>query len=127
MEPQRQMLEDLGVDGMSSDEEEEVGDGIQYRILAPKWRSPMLTPWLRIFDILYQHNRLENNSNDKRGAFPRRRVAPPVWTWSTSKRFVSGLPINAYRTEWLEEQFDVANAVHPAPAAVYRHDPQLAQ
>jgi hypothetical protein len=127
METQRRMLDDLGVDGMSSDEEEEVEGNVQYRILAPRWRSATLTPWLRVFDVLHQQRRLEKNSNDKRGAFPRRRVAPPVWTWSASKRFVEGLPINAYRTEWLEEQLDITNKVHPTAAEVYQHDPHLVQ
>lgn len=121
------MLDALGVDGMSSDEEEVVEGGVQYRILTPRWRSAILGPWLRVFDVLHQHDRLENNSNDKRGAFPRRRVAPPAGTLSASRRFVPGLPINAYRTEWLEEQLDITNVVHPAPVAGYQHDPQLVQ
>ena len=119
------MLEALGVDGMSSDEEEKVQDGIQYRILTPGWRAPMLTPWLRMFDAIYRHYRLENHANDMRGAFPRRRVATSAE--SASRRFVAGLPINAYRTTWLERQLDIANRVHPAPTAKYTHDPQLAQ
>jgi hypothetical protein len=119
------MLDDMGVDGMSSDEEERVEGSVQYRILAPRWRSPTLTPWLRMFDMLHQHHRLEDNSQDMRGAFPRRRV--PGSASSNSKRFVPGLPINVYRTEWLERQLDVPNVVHPAPAAVYSHDPQLAE
>ncbi|KAF9642160.1 hypothetical protein BDM02DRAFT_3105986 [Thelephora ganbajun] len=125
MAPQQQMLEVLGVDGMSSDEEEKVEDGIQYQILTPRWRAPMLTPWLRMFDAIYRHHRLEDNASDMRGSLPRRRVATS--SESTSKRFVPGLPINAYRTDWLEGQLDIANVVHPAPGAKYTHDPQLAQ
>ena len=119
------MLEALGIDGMSSDEEEKVSSGIQYRIRTPRWRAPILTPWLRIFDALYVYHRTENDDGDRRGALPRRRVATTLE--STSRKFVSNLPINAYRTDWLEEQLDVANVVHPTPAAKYTHDPQLAQ
>ena len=119
------MLEAMGVDGMSSDEEEKVQDGIQYRVLAPRWRSPMLTPWLRMFDAIYRYHRLEENTGDMRGALPRRRV--PSSGISTSKKFVPGLPINVYETNWLEEQLDVVNVVHPGPKANFTHDPQLAQ
>ena len=125
MEPQRQMLEALGVDGMSSDEGEKVDDGIQYRILTPRWRAPMLTPWLRMFDVIYRHHRLEDSSGDMRGTLPRRRVATSAE--SSSRKFVPGLPMNAYKTSWLEEQLDIANIVHPAPQAKYTHDPQLVQ
>lgn len=125
MEPQRRMLEAMGVDGMSSDEEEKVADGIQYRILAPRWRSPNVTPWLRMFDTIYRYYRLEENTNDMRGALPRRRV--PTTTESTSRRFVPGLPINTYDTGWLEEQLDISNVVHPTPPIKYLHDPKLAQ
>jgi hypothetical protein len=125
MELQRRMLDGLGVDGMSSDEEERFEGSIQYRILVPRWRSQILIPWLRMFDILHQHYRLEDNSKDMRGALPQRRV--PGSSWSASRRFVPGLPMNVYRTEWLEGQLDIPNVVHPAPPAAYLHDPQLAE
>jgi len=115
----------MGVDGMSSDEEEKVHDGIQYRIRVPRWREPLVTPWLRMFDAIYRYHRLEENAGDMRGAMPRRRV--PSNIPSTSKKFVPGLPINAYEITWLEEQLDIANVVHPGPKAKFIHDPHLAQ
>lgn len=84
-----------------------------------------MTPWLRIFNALYIYHRTQNDNGDRRGALPRRRVATTLE--STSRKFVSGLPINAYRTDWLEEQLDVTNVVHPTVAVKYTHDPQLAQ
>ena len=125
MEPQRRMLEALGIDGMSSDEEEKVSNGVQYRIITPRWRAPALALWLRVFDAIYIHHRTQNDDRDQRGALPRRRVATTLQ--STSKKFVSGLPINAYKTEWLEEQLDIANIVHPTEVITYTHDPQLSQ
>lgn len=110
---------------MSSDEEEKVPDGIQYRVIAPRWRAPMLTPWLRMFDAIYRYHRLEDNTSDMRGALPRRRV--PSTAISTSRKFVPGLPINAYMTSWLEEQLDIANVVHPGPKITYTHDPRLSE
>ena len=125
MEPQRRMLDELGIDGMSSDEGEKVNNGIQYRIYAPRWRARMVTPWLRVFDSLYLDYRMGDNSGDQRGTLPRRRV--PTRLESSSRKYVPGLPINAYRTDWLEEQLDITNLVHPAPAKRYQHDPDLFQ
>ncbi|KAF9647791.1 hypothetical protein BDM02DRAFT_2510324 [Thelephora ganbajun] len=125
MEPQRRMLEDLGVDGMSSDEEVKTRDGIQYLILVPKWRAPVLTPWLRVFDSLYLRHRNQDEHGDQRGCLPRRRGASTKE--SSSRKFVPGLPINAYRADWLEQQLDIANIVHPTAPQLYTHDPALAQ
>lgn len=119
------MLEALGVHGMSSDEEEHVQDGIQYRIMTPRWRAMSLAPWLRTFDALYRYHRLEDNGGDRRGCMPRRRV--PTNVKSTSRRFVAGLPFNAYDVNWMTEQLDAANVVHPTEEVVYEHDPQLSQ
>jgi len=65
MEPQRRMLEDLGVDDMSSDEEVKGREGKQYLILALRWRAPALTFWLRIFDSLYLHHRNREEHGDQ--------------------------------------------------------------
>ena len=85
----------------------------------------MLTPWLRVFDALYLDHRMGNDSGDQRGNLPQRRIATRLE--SPSATFVAGLPINAYRTDWLEEQLDVTNRVHPSPENRYTHDPHLAQ
>ena len=125
MRPQVRMLEELGADGMSSDEEMSTPQGRQYLILVPKWRAPVLTPWLRVFDSLYLRHRNRAENGDQRGCLPRRRNASAKE--STSRRFVPGLPINAYKAEWLEQQLDVRNVVHPKPSRPYTHDPALAQ
>ena len=69
---QRRLLEQLGTDGMSSDEREDTETGKQYRIYVPKWRAPILTPWVRVFDLLYLHRRMGDDSGDQRGNLPRR-------------------------------------------------------
>ena len=125
MEPQRHMLEELGIDGMSSDEGENVATGRQYRIYVPRWRAPMLTPWIRFFDTLYLYRRTGDDDGDQRGNMPRTRV--PTRLQSTSRKYVAGLPINAYSTDWLEEQLDIQNLVHPTPEIIYHHDPDLTQ
>lgn len=115
----------LGVDGMSSDEEERVPGGIQYRILLPRWRSHDLTSWLRMFDAIYLNYRLEHCTNDRRGCMPRKRI--PTFVESQSRRFIPGLPFTAYRVSWLEEQLDIANIVHPTPGIPFLHDEALSQ
>lgn len=125
MAPQRRMLEDLGIDGMSSDEEVKTPEGTQYLTLVPKWRAPVLTPWLRIFDSLYLYHRNQAEHGDQRGCLPRRRNASAKE--SASRKFVPGLPINAYRVDWLERQLDVPNVVHPAAEQPYTHDPGLVE
>lgn len=122
---QVRMLEELGPDGMSSDEEINTPQGKQYLILVPKWRAHVLTPWLRIFDSLYLRHRNRPENGDQRGCLPRRRNASA--RESTSQKFVPDLPVNAYRAEWLEQQLDVRNIVHPSPSRPYTHDPALAQ
>ena len=125
MKSQVRMLEELGADGMSSDEEMSTPQGKQYLILVPKWRAPVLTPWLRVFDSLYLRNRNQAQNGDQRGSLPRRRNSSAKE--SLSQSFVPGLPVNAYRAEWLEQQLDVRNVVHPGPPRPYTHDPALAQ
>ena len=126
MQPQRIMLEALGPEGMSSDEEvKTTSEGKKYFILVLKWRAAALTPWLRVFDSLYLRNRHQEAHGDQRGFLPRKRYA--CSKQSTSRKWVPGLPINAYRTDWLEQQLDIANVVHPSPEQLYTHDPLLAQ
>jgi len=119
------MLEALGVDGMSSDEEVRTQEGKNYFILVSKWRAPVLGPWLRIFDSLYLRHRNREAHGDQRGCLPRRRIVSAKQ--STSQKFVPSLPINAYRVDWLEQQLDVPNIVHPAAPQQYTHDSQISE
>ena len=121
------MLEELGIDGMSSDEEVITPEGKKYFILTPQWRAPIVMPWLRVFDALYHRQRTLAVHGDQRGCMPRQRYTPHPVRVSTSRRFVPGLPINAYRVDWLERQLDVANVVHPSAEKGYTHDPYLAE
>ena len=92
------MLQRLGPDGMSSDEEEIENGTVQYNVLVKDWRSEELAPWLRVFDAAARMLRIE--------PFPRRRGCYPRARHSTdqtgsSSRGVVGLPTAAYRPEWL--------------------------
>ncbi|KAJ7769593.1 hypothetical protein DFH07DRAFT_735937, partial [Mycena maculata] len=96
------MIEQLGIDGMSSDESdrEDIADGghTKYRVLAPRWRAGCVTPWLRTIDSTRSMLHKSGDS-DVRGSFPRHRI--PTNRKSTSTKFVSGLPLNAYDPEWI--------------------------
>lgn len=108
---------------MSSDEEEQVGRKKQWRILAPRWRSARVTGWLRYFDAIYDQVRGEGGLSDFRGPVPRYRAS--ARTTSENKRFVPGLPGNAYRQGWLESLVDVDNVVRPTANVSWTHDPVI--
>lgn len=122
---QLRWLEELGAEGMSSDEEVDTPEGKKYYILAPQWRSPSLVPWLRVFDSLYLRYLNRPNRQDKRGCMPRQRYASG--RQSTSRMFVPGLPLNAYGEDWLGAHPDPRNDVHPTGIRPYTHDHQLAE
>ncbi|OBZ66078.1 hypothetical protein A0H81_13919 [Grifola frondosa] len=92
------ILQDLGVDGMSSDESEHENGVIQYRVLIKSWRNPVLTPWLRTFDAAYRKDRL-GPSQSTRGAHPHLRLASQKVDLRAP---VIRLPFNAYNYEWLK-------------------------
>ncbi|KAF8879037.1 hypothetical protein BD779DRAFT_1415952, partial [Infundibulicybe gibba] len=103
------MIQRLGTDGMSSDESEDEDAHIQaaarldnprFKILQPKWRAKPLTIWLRVIDSVHLINR---RSGDKsaRGAYPRLCISDErAPEFSKSKKFVKGLPKNAYDPVW---------------------------
>jgi hypothetical protein len=112
------ILERLGVDGMS-DDESETNDiprtrrqRVKFKVLTPKWRNPSLTDWLHVLDTVYWVRRRDKGSS--RGDYPRNRLYNArTPRFSTRKSYVPGLPINAYSAEWLEERHDVDFAVCP--------------
>ncbi len=97
------ILERLGIDGMSSDESEtEDVDGqhhTQFQILAPLWRARRISGWLRMFDSIHNILRRGGDTEASQGSFPRRRRAGQ--RRSSSAKFVAGLPINAYDSDWI--------------------------
>jgi hypothetical protein len=91
------MLEELGTEGMSSDESDR-GDGdlVRYRIRSPEWRADAVTTWLRMIDTISRIFRKET------GAGSNPRIRNSTNQKSDSKGFVPGLPINVYDRSWLE-------------------------
>ncbi|KAI0713030.1 hypothetical protein C8T65DRAFT_574203 [Cerioporus squamosus] len=91
------ILQKLGVDGMSSDEEEEGAPLRRYRVFVKPWRSKVVTEFLRILDALHRRYRQKAGAGTKRGSPPRLRYL--CLDESTSKA-VEKLPINAYDETW---------------------------
>ena len=77
------ILQRLGIDGMSSDEEDEGAPFIRYRVLKKTWRSEAVTTFLRALDALHRRYRKTGGSGSKRGSPPRLRCLCPKE--STSK------------------------------------------
>ncbi|KAJ7078370.1 hypothetical protein C8R43DRAFT_910409, partial [Mycena crocata] len=96
------MLEELGVDGMSSDESQKEDNARtpEYHILAPSWRARRVAPWLRMFDSLHHILRKEGEAAVSRGGWPRYRKI--TQKKSSSSKFVAGLPRNFYDSRWIE-------------------------
>lgn len=109
---------------MSSDEEQIVGQHKQYEVIEPAWRSDVVTSWLRIFDALHAQAKRSGLLGDQRGAEPRMRITNMPPKRSTSERFVSKLPRNAYDDQWLNSQINPADTVRPGPSVRYFHDRQ---
>lgn len=105
LEKHIEILQKLGVNGMSSDEsdKEELGNNadaqyetLHYHVLAPQWRAPNLSFWLSQFDAAHTVNR-RTSPGGYRGAWPRMRSQneqdPQI---SPSTGFVPNLPANVY-------------------------------
>ncbi len=124
------MLERLGVDGMSSDEsdtEEVIGNAYirrnntRYRAKRPLWRATIVDAWLRVFDTCYVvWRRTATGSMHGSAVHVRGRSAD---NWSSSKSFVAGLEKNAYNHEWLSARADIDITVRPLDKAyAFNHD-----
>ncbi|KAF8829840.1 hypothetical protein HHX47_DHR2000309 [Lentinula edodes] len=107
LEPYLEDFDELGVAGMSSDEEEPDMDeaSMCYNIKEPCWRSQQLKNWVRLLDYCHLEGRTSLEGPQfgfTRGAAPRFRVDNN--DKSSKSRYVVGLPANFYDAEWLEKQ-----------------------
>lgn len=115
------MLEELGPDGMSSDESDR-GDKelTRYRIHSPAWRADAVGSWLRTFDTISTIFRRETGA----GANPR--IRNPTQRKSDRKEFVPGLPINVYDPSWLERDARRKYDLYPAQETYdFTHAPRI--
>ncbi|KAG6849349.1 hypothetical protein H0H93_009215 [Arthromyces matolae] len=106
------LIQQLGVDGMSSDEsdhEEAIHNNTvgsrrpRYEVILPPWRAVELSRWLHVFDSLYSVAR--RSLGPSRGDHPRiRHYNPANIRFSVTNSFVTHLPGCLYRAEWLTER-----------------------
>ncbi|KAG2103703.1 uncharacterized protein F5147DRAFT_580307 [Suillus discolor] len=106
LHPHITMLMRIGPDGMSSDKTANENNVPQYHILGRHWRSLEVTAWLRVFDVMYHHNRwgpagIGSRGNNARMRFESMSMGHP-------QRAVCRLPRNTYRAEWYDSlnQYD---------------------
>ncbi|KAH9840938.1 uncharacterized protein C8Q71DRAFT_701912 [Rhodofomes roseus] len=97
-----ELLDALGVHGMSSDESDhEAGRGeATYIIPAKQWRSPELQTWLRTLDSLHLFVRYRGGFKASQGGWPHFRVSSRN---VSSAPAVTGLPVNCYAPSILKE------------------------
>lgn len=112
------MLELLGIDGMSSDEDitESGTNDYQYEIHPVPFRSHAVTKWLRKMDRIHLMNRNADTHDRRRGNKPRHRVPMSFpETHQGSDRFVPELPLNFYDKEWLKLKGETFVDLHVRP------------
>ncbi|KAJ7185965.1 hypothetical protein C8R46DRAFT_881283 [Mycena filopes] len=122
------MLEQLGVDGMSSDESGDEDHRLEYKILAPVWRASEVAPWIRVFDTVHNILRIAGDPQTAmlQGAFPHRRILGH--RKSSSKKFVPGLPQNLYDQDWVAREQLTQYVLYPSPDAYdFTHQPDVIQ
>ncbi|KAI0648927.1 hypothetical protein C8Q79DRAFT_904310 [Trametes meyenii] len=93
------ILQRLGVDGMSSDEEDTASPFPCYHVSHKPWRAHAVTRFLRVLDALYRRRRSRQGQGSRRGAQPRLRFQSS--NVSSQATAVHGLPRNAYDSNWL--------------------------
>jgi len=111
------ILEQLGPQGMSSDEsdhEEATRDRMlgtrspRYLVCLLHWRAGSLSDWLHILNSTYISDRRVNGAS--RGDFPRLRAHDPQDPHLSNhpSKAIPGLPKNAYDLTWLSSQRNFA-------------------
>ncbi|KAF9455842.1 hypothetical protein BDZ94DRAFT_1315768 [Collybia nuda] len=103
---------------MSSDEsdDEDTEPGHICHVSRPLWRADELVPWLQVFDSAYLASTREHGSGHR----PHLRIRKHLS--SRSKKFVPGLPLNAYKAQWLERLDDSSISVCPGEHYSFEHD-----
>ncbi|GAW04621.1 protein [Lentinula edodes] len=100
------IFDELGVAGMSSDEEDPgmSKPRVQYIVKGQRWRAALVKNFVRPIDFVHLEGRCSADGNKfsfTRGSPPRLRVDNN--DRSSNSKYVVGLPSNFYDAEWLEE------------------------
>ncbi|KAG2741572.1 hypothetical protein P692DRAFT_201726484 [Suillus brevipes Sb2] len=92
------LWESLTYEVMSGDEAEHRRGKMRYLVTKMPWRSPEVTNFLRVFDMLHLSTHFKTNGGARWGAFPHRRY--PSSRIDTKTSPVPGLPKNFYDEVW---------------------------
>ncbi|KAI0762494.1 hypothetical protein C8Q74DRAFT_1174340, partial [Fomes fomentarius] len=111
------ILQRMGVESMSSDEEDNTAAFVRYRIFKKPWRHVRVTQCLRLLDALHRMWRAESGQASKRGSTQRCR-------FDGSNPPKPRLPKNAYDDAWLAARTPVElDKLKPNNAAYdFSHD-----
>ncbi|KAG2132333.1 hypothetical protein DEU56DRAFT_739579 [Suillus clintonianus] len=113
----RNIIRDMGPDGMSGDESD-TRDGLKrYVIFLDEWRNPEVATWIRVFDRVFMTTKFNQVNRPKRGNWPRIRVPTTQRNAIRSGNPVPGLPRNFYNEEWLStldvDELEALNVQQP--------------
>ncbi|KAH7877738.1 uncharacterized protein C8R40DRAFT_1029947, partial [Lentinula edodes] len=103
LQPYLKMFDELGVAGMSLDEEDPgmSKPRVQYIVKGQRWRAALVKNFVRPIDFVHLEGRCSANGNKfsfTRGSPPRLRVDNN--DRSSNSRYVVGLPSNFYDAAW---------------------------
>ncbi|KAJ3850686.1 hypothetical protein EV368DRAFT_44762 [Lentinula lateritia] len=106
LQPYLKLFDELGVAGMSSDEEDPgmSKPRVQYIVKGTRWRAALVKNFVRLIDFVHLEGRCSADGvkfSFTRGSPPRLRVDNN--DRSSNGKYVVGLPSNFYDVEWLEE------------------------
>ncbi|KAF5317868.1 hypothetical protein D9758_018481 [Tetrapyrgos nigripes] len=126
----KELIERLGTDGMSSDEEVQISPYQRvYHVRYPRWRAPVLAVFMHTIDrmaLLYRFD-----SRNFHGSPPHERIRPQDLgdpDIYVDGKFVPQLPRNAYNQNWLRTQPQrlLQQYVRPTEEQYeFVHDPQV--
>ncbi|KAJ3912800.1 MAG: hypothetical protein NXY57DRAFT_858235, partial [Lentinula lateritia] len=95
------LLNRIGPDGMSEDEEDGSKDQPQFIVLTPQWRALELTMLLRKLDKLHMLMRTKGRTRPSKGSAPRLRIIKSDPVYFPDRPAPIGLPMNLYSAAWL--------------------------
>ncbi|KAJ3900868.1 hypothetical protein F5879DRAFT_785705, partial [Lentinula edodes] len=103
LQPYLKVFDELGVAGMSSDEEDPgmSKPRVQYLVKGTKWRAALVKHFVRPIDYVHLEGRCSADGEKfsfTRGSPPRLRVDNN--DRSSNSKYVAGLPSNFYDAEW---------------------------
>lgn len=99
------VLDKLGVDGVSSDEEDGDVSNMQFQVLEPQWRDSSIGVFFGKVDACYLYVQMDETESGVRftpGAPPR--IRHRKGKKSKNTKCPLRLPFNIYRADWLEER-----------------------